>query len=122
MKDDSDAWRQLEQRAADQLGADFASRVMRVSRGPSEAAWLELHEVGADQLRLGFADRVLRAVRAGVSRPSFRGQLALGGATLACLIVAVVYFHERSTRSQDERSLASWEELANESQYFGLRQ
>lgn len=122
MNDDSNAWRQLEQRAAEQLKADFAGRVLRVSRGPSDAAWRELHEVAADQLSLGFADRVLRAVRAGIGRPSFGGQLALGAATLACLIISVVLFHERSTRSQDERSLASWEELANESQYFGMRQ
>jgi hypothetical protein len=122
MKDENQAWRMLEQKAADQLRGDFAGRVLRAGRGPSDAAWRELYEVGGDQLRLGFADRVLRAVRARIVRPSFHGQLALGAATLATLIISVVIFHERTTRSQNERNIASWEQLANESQYFGLRQ
>ncbi len=122
MNDDSHAWRQLEQRAADQLKADFAGRVLRVSRGPSEAAWRELNEVASDQLRLGFADRVLRAVKERLERPSWTGQLAIGCATVALCFAAVVYFHDRATRLQDETNMAAWEPLASESQYFGLRQ
>lgn len=122
MKDESNAWHLLQQRGADQLRGDFAARVLRVSRGPSEAAWRELHEVAGDQLRLGFANRVMLAVRARFERPSWVGQLALGSATLALCLAAVVYFHDRSTRLQDETNLAQWEPLTAESQYFGLRQ
>jgi hypothetical protein len=107
MNDENKAWRMLEQKAADQLRGDFAGRVLRAGRGPSDAAWCELYEVGGDQLRLGFADRVMRALRGRIARPSFAGQLAIGAATLACLILSVVLFHQRSTRSQDERNIAS---------------
>jgi hypothetical protein len=122
MNDESKAWRSLEEHASAQLKGDFAGRILRAGRGPTEEAWRELGEAGAAQLRVGFADRVLRAVRGRMLQPSFRGQLALGAATLACLILSVVVFHQRSTRSQDERNIATWEALANESQYFGLRQ
>ena len=40
-------------KAADRLRGDFAERVLRAGRGPSDAAWRELHEVAGDQLRLG---------------------------------------------------------------------
>src|SRR5262245_8003614 len=122
MNDENKAWRMLEQKAAQQLRGDFAGRVLRAGRGPSDAAWRELYEVGGDQLRLGFANRVMRAVRGRLERPSWGGQLAIGCATLALCLAGVVYFHDRATRQQDETNLAQWEPLTSESQYFGLRQ
>jgi hypothetical protein len=122
MNDESKAWRSLEEHAASQLRNDFASQVMRASRGPADATWRDLAAAGAAQLRPGFADRVLRAVRTRIVQPSFRGQLALGAATVACLLAAVVVVHYRVTRDQEDRNLASWEQLERESQYFAYRQ
>jgi hypothetical protein len=118
MKPESNAWRSLEEHASAQLRPGFADRVLRASRDPSPAAWQQLQEHAAAQLPLGFADRVLRAVRNEI--PSFLGQLALSAATAAVCLLAVVYLHDRSTRLEDERTLADWRQLAAESQELDL--
>jgi hypothetical protein len=120
MNDESNAWRKLEQRAAEQLRGDFASRVMRVSRGPSDAAWRELGEVAADQLRLGFADRVMRAVR--VRMPSLAGQFAFGAMVAAACVAAVIILHRRESSRIEAQNLAKWESFMADDQVMALRQ
>jgi hypothetical protein len=117
MKTEEHAWRDLHDHAAAQLHTGFADRVLRAAHGPQASAWEQLRAEAGAQLRPGFADRVLRAARelkAGV--PSLTGQFALGAATVAVCLAAVLYAHARSTRAADERALASWQQLAAETQ------
>lgn len=118
MKTESNAWNSLSDHAAARLRAGFADRVMRAARGPEAAAWVQLEDHAAAQLHVGFADRVLRAIRAEV--PSLFGQLALSAATAACCLLAVIYISNRSTRLENERSLADWQQLAADAQDLGL--
>ena len=116
MKPEDHAWRELRAHAAAQLSGGFADRVLRAARGPDAAAWNQLQVHATAQLRPGFADRVLRAARAvqaGV--PSLFGQFALGTATAAVCLLTVVYLHSRSLRAEEERNLAGWQQLADES-------
>ena len=58
--------------------------------------------------------RAARAVQTGM--PSLFGQFAVGTATVAVCLLAVVYLHSRSNRLENERNLASWQQLADEVQ------
>ncbi|MEY2879183.1 MAG: hypothetical protein RLZZ15_1563 [Verrucomicrobiota bacterium] len=117
MKTEDQAWRELQDHAAAQLRGGFATRVLRAVHGPDARAWDHLQRHAGAQLAPGFATRVLlalRVARAGV--PSLFSQFAVGAATGAACLVAVVYFHSRSTRLQEERNLADWQRLAAEVQ------
>jgi hypothetical protein len=114
MKPESNAWRKLEDHAAAQLHTGFADRVLRASRDPAPAAWRQLQDRAAQQLRPGFADRVLRAVRG--EMPSLLGQFALSAATAAVCLLAVIYVHDRSTRIENERNFADWQQIAADAQ------
>ena len=122
MKPEPDAWQSLQDHAASQLRNGFADRVMRVAQGPTPAAWRQMQEQGAAQLRPGFAERVLRAVRTRIQDRTVFGQLALGAATAAICVAAVLFYHNREFRLQEERAIADWQQLATEAQYFGLTQ
>lgn len=117
---ESHAWRQLEEHAAAQLQPGFASRVLRAARPPEARIWNDLEEHAVAQLEAGFADRVLRAVRAALPMPSLSSQFALSAATAALCLIAVVYVHDRDTRIENERNLASWQQLAAEAQDIDL--
>ena len=119
---ESHAWRQLEDRAAACLQAGFASRVLSAARPPEARVWGDLEDHAAAQLQAGFADRVLRAVRAALpmQMPSLSSQFALSAATAALCMIAVVYVHDRDTRIENERNLASWQQLAVEAQEIDL--
>jgi hypothetical protein len=120
MKPESEtkAWHQLEEHAASRLRTGFASRVLRAARPPGARVWLELEENAAAELSPGFADRVLRAVRAALPAelPSLFSQFALSAATAALCLIAVVYVHDRATRMENERNLASWQQVVDEAQ------
>ena len=118
MKPESHAWQQLQKQAAAQLRTGFATQVLRTAKGPEPTAWRRLRERGAAQLRAGFADRVLRAVR--IELPSFSSQVAFSAATTAICLFAVLYLHERSTRLENERNLADWQQVEAEAQALGL--
>lgn len=115
MKTDDQAWRSLQAHASAQLRTGFADRVLRTAHGPDAAAWKQLQAHGAAQLRPGFATRVLQAARALPSNvPSLLDHFALGAVTVAICLIAVVYGHARSTRLENERNLAGWQQLADE--------
>ena len=117
MKPEDHAWRELRAHAAAQLRGDFADRVLRAAHGPDAATWQQLNTHAAAQLRPGFADRVLRAARAvQASVPSLTGQFALGAVTAAVCLLTVVYFHARSTRLEEERNIADWQQLYADAQ------
>jgi len=120
MKDENKAWRMLEQKAADQLRGDFAGRVLRAGRGPSDAAWSELYEVAGDQLRLGFADRVMRSVRRRV--PSLAGQFAFGALVAAACVAAVIVVHRRESSRIEAQNLAQWQSFLADDQVMAYRQ
>lgn len=122
MKPESSAWKQLEEHAAARLRVSFASRVLRAARPADAQVWSELEEQAAARLQAGFADRVLHAVRTAIPAeiPSFFSQFALSAATVAVCMAAVVYLHDRTTRIEDERSLADWQRLAADAQDFDL--
>jgi len=115
MKTEDQAWRSLQVHAAAQLRPDFAQRVIRFARGPDAAAWQLLQSHAAAQMRPGFAARVLRAARAlPKAVPSLLEQLAFGAATAAFCLIVVVYLHSRNTRLEEERNLAGWQQLVDE--------
>ncbi len=112
MKPEENAWRALQQHASAQLRTGFAERVLRAAQGPQPEAWRQLSARGAAQLRPGFAERVLRAARAAVDMPSLADQLALSLGTAAVCALAVFFIQDRTARQEDERNLASWQQLA----------
>ena len=117
MKPEDQAWRDLQAHASHQLRHGFADRVLRLAHGPAAASWENLRAHGAAQLRPGFAERVLRAARSVQSgMPSLFGQFAVGAATAGICLLAVVYFHTRANRIEEERNLAGWQRLAAEVQ------
>ena len=114
MKTEDQAWRELQQHAAAQLRPDFADRVLRATQGPDAAAWDQLRAHAAAQLRPGFAERVLRAARALSGMPPLLDQFAFSAATAALCLLGVIYMHARTLHSEDQRNLASWERLVDE--------
>jgi hypothetical protein len=118
MKTEDHAWRALQQHASAQLHSGFAERVLRAAHGPDAAAWQRLNAHAASQLRPGFAERVLRAARQIPGMPSLLDHFAFSAVTAALCVLAVVLLHSRNTRLEDERNLASWQQLDDELQDF----
>ena len=117
MKTEDQAWRSLQAHASAQLRLNFADRVLRTAHGPDAEAWKQLQGRAAAQIRPGFAARVLRAARALPSNvPSLFDQFAFGAVTAAICLIAVIVVHARSTRLENERNLAGWQQLADETQ------
>ena len=77
-------------------------------------AWRHLHLRASALIAPSFADRVMRAARARVeSLPSLFSQFLLGAATAAACAAVVMVVHVRSTRSEDNSSLADWQQIAS---------
>lgn len=117
MKAEDKAWRDLRNYASSRLPADFADRVLRAVEGPTAESWRQLQVHAAAQLRPGFAERVLRAAkdfRGNV--PSLFGQFALGAATVAVCLAAVVAVHSRTAKLDEQIALAGWQQLAMDAQ------
>jgi hypothetical protein len=112
MKPEDHAWRSLQNHAAAQLRTGFADRVLRVAQGPEAQTWRELHAHAAARLRPGFAERVLRAAREIPGVPSLLDQFALSVGTATVCAVALFFFDAQRTKIEDERNLASWQQLA----------
>ena len=112
MKPEEHAWRALNEHASAQLRSGFADRVLRAAHGPSTETWRQLQAHAAAQLRPSFAARVLRAARKIPGVPSFVDQFAFSIGTAALCTAAVFFFHARATALEDERNLASWQQLA----------
>jgi len=115
MKTEDQAWRKLQAQASAQLHPDFASRTLRFAHGPAAAEWDALRAYAAAQVRPGFAARVLRAARALPRSVTLLEQLTFGAVTAAICLTDVVYLHSRNTRLENERNLAGWQQLADES-------
>lgn len=111
MKPEEHAWRSLHNHAAAQLRNGFADRVLRAAQGPEAATWREMHAHAAAQLRPGFAERVLRAAREIPGVPSLLDQFAFSVGTAAVCALAIFFFDRQSTKLEDERNLASWQQL-----------
>jgi hypothetical protein len=112
MKAEDQAWRSLRTHAAAQLRTGFADRVLRASHGPEAATWRALQAEGAAQLRPGFAERVLRVARELPGVPSLLDQFALSVGTATVCAIALFLFNAQSAKNEDERNLASWQQLA----------
>ena len=112
MKPEQHAWRALQQHASAQLRGGFADRVLRAAHGPQAAAWQQLRTHATAQLRPGFAERVLRAAREIPGVPSLLDQFALSIGTAAVCALAVFFFQDQTSQREDERNLASWQQLA----------
>ena len=117
MKTEDHAWRALNQHASAQLHGGFADRVLRAAHGPQAETWNQLQAHAAAQLRPGFAERVLRAARQLPGNlPSLFDQFAFSIGTATVCVVAALYFHARSLELENERNLASWQQIAMEVQ------
>jgi hypothetical protein len=117
MKTEDHAWRALNEHASAQLRNGFADRVLRCAHGPAAQTWQQLQAQAARQIRPGFAERVLRAARDFPANiPSLFDQFVLGAATVAVCLAAVVTIDFRSQRLEEERALASWQQLAQETE------
>jgi hypothetical protein len=81
---------------------------------PESPAWQQLHQHAARQLRPGFADRVLRVARAGVeAAPSLLSQFLLCAATAATCFAAVALLQAHNSSTENQRSLAAWQDIAS---------
>lgn len=112
MKPEDQAWRSLQNHASAQLRNGFADRVLRAAHGPEAVTWQQLQARAAAELRPGFAERVLRAAREIPGVPSLLDQFALSIGTAAVCALAIFFFDRQTTRIEDERNLASWQQLA----------
>jgi hypothetical protein len=112
MKPEDHAWRSLQSHASAQLRSGFADRVLRTAQGPRQEEWRALQAHGAAQLRPGFAERVLRAAREIPGVPSLLDQFAFSVGTAAVCAVGLFFFDAQSAKLEDERNLASWQQLA----------
>lgn len=112
MKPEDHAWRALQTHASAQLRNGFADRVLRSAQGPTSQTWSHLQEHAASQLRPGFAERVLRAARNLPGMPSFVDQFAFSLGTAAVCAIAIFLIKAHITHSEDERNLASWQQIA----------
>lgn len=116
MKPEEHAWRALNQHAAAQLRSSFADRVLRTAQGPAPEAWQQLRAQGAAQIRIGFAERVIRAARHIPGVPSLLDQFAFSIGTAAVCVFAVFFIHARTAKAEDDRNLASWQQIAMQAQ------
>lgn len=112
MKTEDHAWRALRDHASAQLRHGFADRVLRTAQGPQAETWRQLQAHASRQLRPGFAERVLRAARQIPGVPSLLEQFAFSVGTAAVCAMAVFFIHARSNQAEDERNLASWQQIA----------
>ena len=112
MKPEEHAWRSLQNHAAAQLRTGFADRVLRTAHGPDAAAWQHLKTQAGAQLRPGFAERVLRAAREIPGVPSLLDQFALSIGTAAVCALGLFFFDAQNAKLEDERNLASWQQMA----------
>jgi len=115
MKNEDQAWRELQQHAASRLRPNFAQRVLRAARS-DDVAWANLRTHAAEQIRPGFAERVLRAARAIRTVPSLWDQFALCTATATVCLLGVLFVNERTHRADEQANLVSWAQLADEMQ------
>lgn len=120
MKNEDQAWRDLQQYAAARLSPDFSQRVLRAAHGPDAATWQQLQTRAAAEIRPGFAERVLRAARSLPGVPTLFDQLALSAGTAAVCLLAVVFLHARTNQAEEERNLAQWQQLVAEAQEIDL--
>lgn len=111
MKPEDHAWRALNDHASAQLRGGFADRVLRAAHGPQPEAWRQFHVHAARQLRPGFAERVLRAAREIPGVPSLLDQFAFSLATAVVCALAVFFVQDQTAQREDERNLASWQQL-----------
>lgn len=112
MKAEDQAWRSLQSHASAQLRNGFADRVLRAANGPDTAAWEQLRAQGAMQLRPGFAERVLRAAREIPGVPSLLDQFAFSVGTAAVCALGFFFFDAQLAKLENERNLASWQQMA----------
>jgi hypothetical protein len=112
MKPEEHAWRSLQHHASAQLRTGFADRVLRAAAGPAPETWRELQTHAATHLRPGFAERVLRAARELPGMPSLLDQFALSVGTAAVCAIAMFFFDAQTAKLENERNLASWQQLA----------
>ncbi len=112
MKTEEHAWQALRDHASAQLHTGFAERVLRSAHGPQAETWAQLQSHASRQLRPGFAERVLRAAREIPGVPSFVDHFALSVGTAAFCAAAVFFIHDQSSRREDERNLARWQQIA----------
>jgi hypothetical protein len=112
MKPEDHAWRSLQHHASAQLRTGFANRVLRAASGPTPESWRELNAHAARRLRPGFAERVLRAAREIPGIPSLLDQFALSVGTAAVCALALFFINSQNAKNEDERNLASWQQLA----------
>lgn len=112
MKTEDHAWRALNEHAAAQLRPSFADRVLRVAQGPTDQSWAQLQTHAARQLRPGFADRVLQAVRNIPGVPSLLDQFVFSVGTATVCALAVFFLHSQQREKENERNLASWQQIA----------
>jgi GAF domain-containing protein len=122
MKTEDKGWNDLQRHAAAQLRPDFAHRVLRTAHAPSAAAWQQLQAHATAQLRPGFAERVLRAARSLPQLPSLFDQFAFSAITAAACLMGVLLVHARTDAMEEQRNLASWDQLAAEVQDVDLTQ
>src|SRR5258707_915235 len=116
MKTEDHAWRALRDHASAQLRDGFADRVLLGAHGAPKESWQVLRSHAAAQLRPGFAERVLRAARQIPGVPSILDQFAFSAGVAALCTLAVIVIHARSTQLEDERNLATWQQIAAEAE------
>jgi hypothetical protein len=112
MKPEEHAWKALQTHAAQQLRNGFADRVLRCAQAPSSEAWRQLQAHAASQLRPGFAERVLRAARNVPGLPPLLEQFVFSVGTAAVCALAAVLIHARNVEIEDQRNIASWQQIA----------
>ena len=114
MKPEDHAWRSLQEHASAQLRGGFADRVLRAAHGPQAETWSALQAHAEAQLRPGFAERVLRVAREFPGVPSLLDQFALCVGTAVACIAATLFVHSRNIDLENEKNLASWQQIAME--------
>jgi len=112
MKPEDHAWRAHQRLASEQLRVGFADRVLRAVHGPQPEVWRQLQAHASRQIRPGFAERVLRAARKVPGVPSLIDQFAFSICTAAVCVLAILLIEARSTSIENERNLASWQQIA----------
>jgi len=78
---------------------------------PESHAWTCLGDHAASQLSAGFAERAVRASRTAACTPM--GQFFLSATTTTICVAAVMLFFFQTTRVENNRNLAGWQEIAS---------